>query len=352
MARKAKDINISLVAQKANVSVASVSRVLNNYSDVSEKLRKKVLAAIEDTNFSPDKAGERVLRVNVVIGVGDITDYIATILTGIELAAGEDNIEVSIQRCTGRIPLLKQCRIWRSDALILISAGKSLLSEVPTLAEAGIPCMLVNRIVKNFDNVGYIHNETYQGTKQALQYLYDQGHRKIAYLAAAPMSSASYSDRLTGYREFMTSIGAEPEDLLIKPYPVGHIDGLGRDKEAGYQQTMQLLSRHPEVTAVACANDELALGCYKACFDKGMKIPEDMSVIGCDDQSFVRFLSPGLTTLSLPLIQTGKRSIHYIANFLRGNMDRLPQERLTAGLVVRGSAAPPRTAVNAMDKNR
>ncbi len=342
MAKKHKEINISQVAKQANVSVASVSRVLNNYSDVSEKLRKKVMEVIESTSFSPNKANERVFRVNVIIGVGDITDYIATLLTGIELAAEEESIEISIQRWRGRLPLLRQCRIWRSDAVVVISGGKALLDEIPSLAAAGIPCMLVNRIIKNFDNVGYIHNETGQTTRQALQYLNAQGHRKIAYMAAAPMTAQSYADRLQAYREFMESINEPIDKLLAKPHPIGHIDGLGRDMESGYQRALTLLAQNPEVTALMCANDELAVGCYKACSERNLRIPEDISIVGCDDQSAMRFLTPGLTTLRLQLTQTGKRAIHYIADFLRGNLDRLPQERLMSELVVRGSVAPPR----------
>ena len=79
MPRKSKKINIRLVAEEAGVSLASVSRVLNNHPDVSEALRRQVMAVVEKNNFTPDKSVERLLRISVIVGVGDITDYIATI---------------------------------------------------------------------------------------------------------------------------------------------------------------------------------------------------------------------------------------------------------------------------------
>lgn len=304
MARKAKKINISQVAKQAKVSIASVSRAINNHPDVSEKLRQQVLAVIADTDFSSERSTEKKLRINVVIGVGDITDYIATVLTGIGLAADEEGVEISIQRCIGKEPLLRMCRIWRSDAVILISGGQ-LVDEVPSLAKAGIPCMLVNQPVTEYDNVGYIHNDSYTAQKLMLEYLKMQNHRQIAFLAAAPMTIPSYAERIRAYQEFMEAIGEDPERLLIKPHPISHIDGLGRDKEAGYQEAMQLLAREPEVTALVCANDEIAFGAFRACLDWGLRIPEDISIVGCDDQSFARFLSPRLTTIRLPMTETG-----------------------------------------------
>ena len=146
MARKAKNFSIKHLAQEAGVSISTVSRVLNNHPDVSEVLRKKVQAIIDKNSFIPDKVHERPIRINVVIGVGDITDYISSILTGIEDAANELNVEISIQRCTGRISLLNCCRLWRSDGVIIIS-GNLLLDQIQSVADADIPCILINSYI-------------------------------------------------------------------------------------------------------------------------------------------------------------------------------------------------------------
>ena len=338
MPRKSKKINIRLVAEEAGVSLASVSRVLNNHPDVSEALRRQVMAVVEKNNFTPDKSVERLLRISVIVGVGDITDYIATILTGMGLAANAEGIELSIQRYTGRLPLLRACRLWRCNAVAVIS-GTEWLDEISALAASGIPCMLINTPLEG-ERIGYLCSNSYHAALQMLKYVHSQGHRRIAYLGAEP-PNRSYQDRMRAYGEFMESIGEAADSLLVPPYPVGHIDGIRRDKEAGYQQTMQLLSRAPDVTAFVCANDEIAFGCYKACFDSGLRIPDDVSVVGCDDQSFAKYLSPGLTTIRMPLTYMGRRSIHILGDYLRGKLAVLPQEHLPAELVIRNSAASP-----------
>ncbi|MBQ9788819.1 MAG: LacI family DNA-binding transcriptional regulator [Lentisphaeria bacterium] len=337
MGRKVKKFNIKDLAKEAGVSISTVSRVLNNHPDVSESLRKKVLAIIEKNNFTPDKATERPFRINVVIGVGDITDYISSILTGIEVAANEANIEISIQRVTGRISLLNNCRIWRSDALIIIS-GNDLLSQVPEVANAEIPCMLINSKI-DYCNVGCINNEFSFTMNQLLNHLHSFGHKKIAFLSASPVTLDSYKKRVAAYKEFMSSIGEKPNKLLIPPYRVAHIEGIGIDKEAGYQSTLQLLFQHPEVTAIACANDELAIGCYKACFDYGKRIPQDISIVGFDDQSFAKYMTPSLTTVKLHLAQAGKLAVKSLKDYLKGKANSLPQLDLPTELIVRNSVA-------------
>lgn len=337
MARKAKNYNIKHLAEEVGVSISTVSRVLNNHPDVSEHLRKRVQAVIDKTDFVPDKANERPIRINVVIGVGDITDYISSILTGIEVAASDENVEISIQRCTGRISLLNSCRIWRSDALIIIS-GNDLLDQIPEIADAEIPCMLINSELE-YRNVGCINNEFAFTQQQLLNHLHSFGHRKIAFLTTSPVELDSYKKRISVYKEFMTSIGEKPNKLLIPPYRVSHIEGIGIDKEAGYQSTLQLLFQHPEVTAIACANDEIAVGCYKACFDYGKRIPQDISVVGFDDQSFARYMTPGLTTVKLHLPQAGKLAVKFLKDFIKGKIGELPHISLPTELLNRNSVA-------------
>lgn len=335
MARKVKDFSIKHLAQEAGVSISTVSRVLNNHPDVSESLRKKVQAIIDKNSFVPDKVNERPIRINVVIGVGDITDYISSILTGIEDAANELNVEVSIQRCTGRISLLNCCRLWRSDGVIIIS-GNLLLDQVQTVADADIPCMLINSHME-YRNVGCINNEFGFTMQQLLNHLHSFGHRKIAFLCAAPENLYSYRKRVEAYKKFMVSINEKPNRLLVPAYRVAHIEGIGIDKEAGYQQTLQLLFQHPEVTAIACANDELAMGCYKACFDYGKKIPQDISVVGFDDQSFAKYLTPSLTTVKLHMPQAGKLAVSSLKDFIKGKINELPRFNLPTELITRNS---------------
>lgn len=338
MARKAKNINIQKVAEAAGVSVATVSRVLNNHSDISESLRRKVSSVIESCGFVADKAVKRTLRLSVVIGVGDITDYISSILTGMGVAALEEGIELSIQRCLGKASLLKSCRIWRSDGVAII-CGDNLEKELPALEEAGIPCVVFGCCSPS-RTIGNICGSPAIGTPLLEQYLYSLGHRRIAYLCGEP-PCADYDARLGTYVDFMKAAGAYDPELIVPAWPGISIDGIGRDKECGYQQASSLFSRGMDVTCLLCANDEIAFGCYRACAEHGRRVPDDISITGYDDQSFARYLVPGLTTVRVPLASTGRKVVQQLADFLRGRIPTLSTVQYSRELLVRGSTAPP-----------
>ena len=339
MARKSKENNINLIAEEAGVSVASVSRVLNNHPGVSERIRERVMAAVQRHHFSPDRATERRLRLCVLLGTGDITDYMSTLLTGMNLAAGEQGVELSVHPChqvSG--PLLRHCRDWRADGVAVIG-GDALFGELPAVGLGGLPCMVLNGLVLG-DGIGSVCCSN-SALLLVLKHLQSQGQRRIAYLNSVP-ECRDYSERMKIYRDFMSSLGESPDQLLVSPYPIGHIEGIGRDMEAGYQQTMQLLAREHEVTAIVCANDELAVGCYKACADNGLRIPQDISVTGYDDQSFAKYLTPALTTVRQPLAFMGRRAVHALCDVIRGAEAQPPHESLMPELVIRSSVTAPR----------
>ena len=339
MARKAKQYNIKDLAREAGVSISTVSRVLNNHTDVSENLRRKVQEVIDLHKFTPDKAIERTLRINVIVGVGDITDYISNILTGIYWMAEQESVEIAIQRCcTDRISLLRCCRNWRSDAVILISADL-LMPQVNDLVKAGIPCMIIDRHCDN-PAVGSVCGDWNFTGQQLLRHLHSLGHSKIALLTTDPIVIRGQQKRLDVYRKFMSSIGEDENALLMPPYPPEHIDGIGREKQIGYQQTLQLLQEHPEVTAITCLSDEVAMGCYKACHDFGKRIPEDISVAGFHDESFAQYMNPPLTTIRLQLAKSGRLAVEYLKKYATGKLERLPQVMLPSELMIRGSIAP------------
>lgn len=338
MARKKQPFNIRRIAEEAGVSLASVSRVLNNHADISESLRRKVLAAIEANNLVPDKAVERPLRISVIFDVGDITDFISSILTGMGDAANDLGIELSIQRCVGNVSLLRACRNWRCDGVAII-CGKTLNHELPSLAAAHLPCMLIDNYYDG-PMCGYIGNASYDCTRQIMQYLDSIGHRRIAYLCGEPPND-DYDERLRAYNGFMESIGQADPALRIPSELNLFMDSIGRDKERGYQQAKRVISQLPDVTAMVCANDEIAMGCYRGCFDMGRRVGQDLSVVGYDDQSFARHLAPGLTTIHIPLTDIGRRIIRVLHDYLHGTIKELPREIITGELVVRGSTGSP-----------
>ena len=348
MVKRSKKININLVAERAGVSLASVSRVVNNHPDVSESLRKKVMTVVEEINFTPNKGAERVFRIGVIVGTGklEVTDYVAALLSGMGRYVDGRDLELSVCMNT-RHDLLRTCRLQRCDAVMMI-CGEYLLERVPALASAGLPVMLINTPLQG-ERIGFISHDSLASARQLLRCLTEVGHRNIAYLSVFGNHrkgrgiSDNHQERAEAYREAMRAQGKSPEQWFV-PKLLDECHGeILSAKEVGYRQTIQLLARSPEVTAIACANDEIALGCHKACFDLGKKIPEDISVVGFDDQSFAGYLSPGLTTVRQPLAAMAAAGIHALEAFLKGEQTVLPQEYLPTELMIRGSVAPPRT---------
>ena len=128
--------------------------------------------------------------------------------------------------------------------------------------------------------------------------------------------------------------GIEKDEKLI----IDHIPTL-HGQEAGYLQTMQLFRQASDVTAVVVSNDTMAQGTYKACWETGRKIPDDISVVGFDDLSASAYLNPPLTTVAQPLYEIGYKAANYLYLYLSGTLAELPGETLSTKLVIRNSTA-------------
>ncbi len=167
MARKKKDISIKLVANEANVSVATVSRVINNRTDVSESVRKRVQEIISKFNFSPTKSTERRVNIGVILSVENpvIDEYTAQVLDGITRYSGKSNLDATIVvNCfnLNPVPLLQIIRERRCDAVVLIFPEK-VIDEIKDLAQAAIPTILVNTDMIQGEKMGYVNNTSYKG---------------------------------------------------------------------------------------------------------------------------------------------------------------------------------------------
>ncbi len=335
MARRKKDINIKLVAQEAEVSVATVSRVVNNRTDVSEAVRQRVQAVIERFNFSPTKSTERRINIGVIVSIDQpvIDEYCAQLLDGIAKYSGGTNVDVTvIFNCVSvnPRPLLQTIRERRCDAVVLISTER-VMNELDDLDRAEIPTMLVNSAIKR-DKIGYVNNESYSGAFNAISFLLQLGHRNIGFLCNSLVNSENHQQRLNGYRDALEKAGIPADPQLIIPHqPTTHTP------EAGYRQTIKLLENNTGVTAIFCTNDEMAVGALKACWERGLRVPDDISVMGFDDIPYAQFTHPALTTVRQPLSELGYRAVKYLDLYLKGVIRELPTEVIGTELVIRES---------------
>jgi len=332
MANRKKEINIRIVAERAGVSVATVSRVVNNRTDVSEAMRQRIQSVISEFNFSPNKGVERVFNIGVIIATADplMSDDPSQVITGMTQYSSKGSVDVSIIMYCGegrQKSLLRLARERRCDAVAIVM-GDSFEEEVEELRQARLPMMFVNRPMSG-ELLGYVNNDSYTGAAAAARYLFGCGHRKVGFLKMS--EGENHTKRLQAYIDvFGGEAPLEPQRVIE------HIATV-RGQEAGYLQTRELFRRAPEVTAIICSNDEMAMGCYKACHDAGKRIPEDVSVIGFDDLPFATYLTPALTTVRQPLNEMGFRAIHYLDAYLKGHLETLPCETIPTEFICRDS---------------
>ncbi len=335
MARRKKDINIRLVAEEAGVSLATVSRVVNNRTDVSEEMRRKVSAVIEKFNFAPTKSQERRLNIGVVVilDMSLVNEYISQVLDGIAGYSDGGTLDVTVifyRVAPDAKPLLQMIRERRCDAVMIFPVEK-VADQIPQLVEADIPVILINGSI-GLPKLGFVNNESYSGALQAMRHLADCGHTRIGFLCNALENSENHQQRLQAYLDVMAEINPERNTKWIIPH-----QPTPETAEAGYNQCSQLLITSPEITAVFCTNDEMAVGAIKACWDADLRVPEDVSIIGFDDIPYGKYLHPSLTTVRQPLLELGYRAIQYLDEYLKKERPELPRETLGTTLVIRES---------------
>jgi LacI family transcriptional regulator len=327
------------VATAAGVHPATASRALNPETRilVSEDTARRVIAAAERLGYRPNPVARslRTRRSHTVgVLIPDLNNPLfPPIVRGLEdkLSAagyvallGNTDADASRERV-----LFEQMRARHVDGFVLATATlhDRLLAEA---AAAEVPVVLMNRLAQDysFPSVS-VDNE--QGARMAVTHLARLGHTRIAHIAG-PQEASTGVSRLRGFRDGMASHGLEVDENLI-----GYA---GRyTVEEGARCCRELLARRGEFTAVAAANDMLAIGCYAALDESGLRCPEDISVIGFNDMPFIDRLRPPLTTVRFPHYQLGTEAAQLLLERINGGEGPVKILYLAPELVVRGSTA-------------
>ena len=345
-------VTLADVAARAGVSAATVSRVLNGNYPVSGATRSRVLRAVDELEYvvnGPASALAAASSDLVGVLVNDIADPFFGIMASAvqsEIGPGPDGAghKMAIVCNTAGLPereltyltlLLRQ----RAAGVVLTGGAVEDPGHVETLAArlrrleaAGAQVVLCGRpplpepgpLTVTFDNRG--------GARRLTEHLLQLGHRRIGYLAG-PAGRTTTRHRLEGHREALTAAGlaGDAERLTVQG---------AYDRAAGYDGALELLRREPGLTAIMAANDTVALGVCAALRDRGLRIPEDVSVTGFDDLPFAVDAMPALTTVRLPLHDAAARAGRLVLgreNPPPGGVTTFPTE-----LMVRQSTAVPR----------
>ena len=331
-----KNVTISDIAAHANVSKSTVSRVLNNTTPVNEEKREAVLKAMKEMNFEPNVFA-RGLASGQSYTVGVVTQNLGSpfydsISQGVVAGLAD----------TAYSPIFADGQ-WQSDigkavvkTLIgrmvdgLIVIGSRLNAEFLDELKQTLPTLLVGNQIEGWDSQSmFIDNE--QAAWEATQHLIDLGHTQIAHITGISEHQDSIR-RLAGYRRALEEAKiAVDEDLIWE----GKFDG-----ESGVMGVEALLKRGKPFTAIFAANDSTAFGARLALYRRGIRVPEDVSIVGFDDQNEAAFATPPLTTIRQPGEEIGIAAAETIVKLI--NKQECKIQNLKAKLVVRESTCAPK----------
>ncbi|TDE31114.1 LacI family DNA-binding transcriptional regulator [Nonomuraea mesophila] len=326
---------LATVAASAGVSVATVSKVLNGRSDVAPATRSLVEALLRQHDYvapTPRRAEVTGLGSVELQFDADLNAYSTEIIQGAVAAAGEAGVGVvvSIRRADRTAAWARGLVAAGRRALIAVTSELT-TGQLAALAKARLPLVLIDPLNLPRTRVTSIGSTNFAGGLAATQHLLSLGHRRIAYVGG-PAAAACNQARLHGYRAAMEAEGAPVLPGYVQTGHFRYHDGVtGGAAVLG-------LPRAP--TAIFAASDETALGIMEAARGRGLRIPEDLSIVGFDDTQIAQMASPPLTTVRQPLREMGGVALRTALRLAAGEKIDSHHVELATGLVVRGSTAP------------
>jgi LacI family transcriptional regulator len=306
-------VTIKDVARESGVNISTVSRALNHGYGVNEQTRERVVAVAARLDYRPNRVARGLLS--------DIRNpFFAELARGAEDAARAGNCDLVL--CNSDLDPDKQMQYVRSllekrvDGILMNSVAVLSREQQARLAACGVPIVLLNRSALNraFSTV-CADNET--GGALAAKYLLGLGHRKIAHLTG-PREHGNLSDRTRGFISTLQSAKDPVQPIVLR----GKFNFSG-----GCELTKQLLDEHPDVTAIFAGNDVMAFGAVRAALDRGLRIPEDLSLIGFDNIEFASVIHPPLTTIHQPMYEMGHAAIEILLRLARDKNKQVPEHR-------------------------
>ncbi|HEX2623349.1 MAG TPA: LacI family DNA-binding transcriptional regulator [Phototrophicaceae bacterium] len=342
--KRNRHLNLNDIAKRAGVSRSTVSRVLNDDGYVSDETRQSVQAIIDELGYTPNM-GARMLRTQRtnVIGVvfphtfrnvfaaGD-PHYFATLIQGIAVTAQQRDyapvlwIGYSNEAADSFYRRICQNRLM--DGLIIIASVATEYRLVDNLLDIGLPFVMIGRPTKYADQINYVNVDNQQAGRQAVQHLLKLGRRHVATLTG-DLANADGFDRLNGYRDMLQSAGIPIDERLI-------ISG-AFSRDSGYLGMQQLLRQGLPIDGLFAGSDIIALGAIQAIQEAGLRVPEDISVIGFDDLPMAQTSEPPLTTMYQPISQKAETAAALLLDLIEGKVTAPARISLPARLVIRDS---------------
>lgn len=330
---------LAVIASAAGVSMATVSKVVNDRADVAVETRARVQRLLVQYRYVPPgrpRTGRLIEERRLIDLVFTVLDspYSVEILRGV--TSGPVDVVVS------SMPDPSASRRWSSR---LVKAGRSgaiivtselTRSDQRRLARAHMPYVLIDPAAELPDpKVATVGATNWAGGLAAVRHLLELGHRRIGVIGG-PVAMLCSRARISGYSAALASAGVEVDPALIRNGNFHHV--------GGYQAARELFELSEPPTAIFAGSDEQAFGVAEAARVTGRHIPEDLSIVGFDDLPISRWVSPALTTVRQPLAEMGRTAAEMLLTMIERREPSGRQVELATELIVRSSTGPPKHA--------
>lgn len=327
-------ITIVDVADEAGVSYATVSRVINNKDHVTPDKRERVLRAMAQLGYVANMQA-RSLAGGESRVVGLLVDYLSSsymdeIIRGIDEALDAENYDLMLytthRRKTKESAYVTKLTRRLADGLLLIlprNAG----AYLDTLRQRQFPHVLIDYL-SDQQNVPSVSATNFRGAHDAMSFLLSLGHKRIGFITGT-MEFGCARDRLDGYRTALKDFG-----IPVDPHLVCEGNFM---QPQGYQCAQTLLSLPEPPTAIFASNDMMAFGVMEAARERGLRLPEDLSIVGFDDIPQASHVHPALTTIRQPLEEMGRSAAHLLLKYMAHPNTEIERIELPTRLVIRES---------------
>lgn len=331
-------VSIKDVAEKAEVSIATVSRVFNGYSDVSAKTKMKVLQVAKELNYVPNSAARELSSkkyIKIALIINELEDNRKNsipidVLNGVYKASKKSNIDFILLLTTEE----EQAKKSLHDYLIDNNANGAIIQGIkitdPYFSEIqkiDYPIALID-IPFSTKNVFSVSTDNIKAAYDAIEFLIDYGHKHIGMINGRPEAMVSL-DREAGYIKCLTDNNLFLSDSYI-------VNG-DFNEEIAKEKAKELIQNHPELTAIFVASDLMAMGAIKGLSELGYRIPQDISVIGFDNNLISEYINPSLTTVHQDLSLISETAFNLLVDKIKDNSESVPANYVDHKIIVRDS---------------
>ncbi len=328
-----KDISIV-----CGVSVATVSKALNNHNDIGAETKEHIKQVAKEMGYFPNSAA-KALKTNRTYNIGVLFahedesglthDYFTHVLDSMKRVVEERGYDITfLNTCrTGpnRMSYLEHCRYRGFDGVAIVCTD-FYAAEVMELVQSNIPTVTIDHL---FNNVCAVMSDNVKGMQDLLTYVYQKGHRRIAYIHGA--DSAVTKSRLASFYRTAALLGIDVPDEYI---------GMAayRDTEKTYKETVRLLNLKKKPTCILFPDDFAAFGGINAIKERGLRIPEDISVAGYDGIRIARCIEPHLTSLSQNTKELGSKAAEKLISLIEHSKTTLIEQIIVEGHLYEGNS--------------